>query len=60
MKLALRVDGFNARLARMRAERTRENAIRAALDILAEQQRLRASALPDDVPPEPVSPVARS
>ena len=60
MKLALRVDGFNGRLDRMRAERSRENAIRAALDILAEQERCRSSASPEGVPPEPVSPQARS
>ncbi len=60
MKLSLRIDGFNARLSRMRAERTRENAIRAALEMLAEQERRGASALVDHTPPEPASPRARS
>ena len=50
MKLAVRLDGAGGNRARLRAERVRERAIRAALDALAEQQRLSSPSVAGPTP----------
>lgn len=63
MKLAVRIDGEGGNRARLRAERVRERAIRAALDALAEQQRLssprEAGPMPESAPQATTSATAR-
>ena len=63
MKLAIRLDEAGGNRARLRAERVRERAIRAALDALAEQQRLRpppvAGPMPEGAPPATTSATPR-
>ena len=44
MKIGVAVDGIATRLAALRQERSRERAIRTALDALAEQARQRDPA----------------